>query len=424
MTIIKWQDPRLTETAQRGFIAEAVAMMRRGSTDDEIAVSISAIYGGKVDDTRIQPIIDAARIQFDGLRPIEFIDVGEWDGVVPPSRPWAVRNRIPLRQPTLVSGEGGVGKTICILQLLAATVLAKDWLGAMPEPGPVIYMGAEDEADELQRRMADILKHYDATFDEIQDDFHMASYAGEDMTLGRANKMGIVEPTPLFFRLLEQGEDIRPQIIALDTSSDIFAGNENDRQQVGTFIGLMRKLAMTADAAVTINSHPSLSGISSGSGMSGSTAWHNRVRARMFLKSVKADDGSELDATLRELHFMKSNYGPPVEALKLRWDAGVFKPLMKLGNVEQAVIDHKVDAVFLELLARFTAQNRTVNDKPGRSYAPAMFEVEQEALSLRGTTKRVLEACMRRLLAADRVHLRSYGPPSKIRYCLAVGGRP
>jgi hypothetical protein len=37
------------------------------------------------------------------------------------------------------------------------------------------------------------------------------------------------------------------------------------------------KMAIQANAYIIVNSHPSLTGINSGSGLSGSTGWHNSV---------------------------------------------------------------------------------------------------------------------------------------------------
>src|SRR2546426_8451583 len=77
--------------------------------------------------------------------PPRFIDMSSWDTVPVPPRDWAVLDRIPLRQTTLFSGEGAVGKSIVLLQLSSAHVLARDWLGTMPEPGAAIYLDAEDD---------------------------------------------------------------------------------------------------------------------------------------------------------------------------------------------------------------------------------------------------------------------------------------
>ena len=88
------------------------------------------------------------------LDPLPFLDMSGWDDEPAPPRLWAVQDRIPLRQPTLFSGEGAIGKTLLALQLSAAHVLQRDWLGMLPEPGPAIYFGAEDDGDEYAAALA------------------------------------------------------------------------------------------------------------------------------------------------------------------------------------------------------------------------------------------------------------------------------
>ena len=78
--------------------------------------------------------------------PLPFIDMLPWDSAPAPPRPWAVTDRIPINQPTLFSGEGAAGKTLVELQLCVAHVTGRDWLGGLPEPGPAIYYGAEDDS--------------------------------------------------------------------------------------------------------------------------------------------------------------------------------------------------------------------------------------------------------------------------------------
>jgi RecA-family ATPase len=77
---------------------------------------------------------------------------------------------------------------------------------------------------------------------------------------------------------LSKTGDIKPKNISIDTLSRAFAGNEIDRVQVYAFAMHMQALAMVASGSVTILSHPSLQGMSSGSGLSGSTAWHGAFR--------------------------------------------------------------------------------------------------------------------------------------------------
>jgi RecA-family ATPase len=54
---------------------------------------------------------------------------------------------------------------------------------------------------------------------------------------------------------------LKPKHIGIDTSADVFAGNENDRAQVRQFISLLRKLAIVANGSIVLLSHPSLTGI-------------------------------------------------------------------------------------------------------------------------------------------------------------------
>ena len=118
--------------------------------------------------------------------------------------------------------------------------------------------------------------------------------------------------------------------------ADTFGGNENDRAQVRQFVGLLRKLAMTADGAVVLLSHPSLTGINSGSGLSGSTGWHNSVRARMYLHSTTPTEGEQPDNDLREIEFKKNNYGPKGHGIVLRYKNGLFLPEPELSSLEKA----------------------------------------------------------------------------------------
>src|SRR5262249_30456698 len=79
------------------------------------------------------------------LPPLRWIDMSKWDDEPVPEREWSILNRVPLKQAGLFSGEGGTGKSIIELTKNVAHVTGKDWLGSMPERGPAIYVGAEDD---------------------------------------------------------------------------------------------------------------------------------------------------------------------------------------------------------------------------------------------------------------------------------------
>jgi RecA-family ATPase len=230
--------------------------------------------------------------------PLKWLDMSNWDREPVPERKWAIRDRVPLNQAGLFSGEGGTGKSIIELQKNVAHVVGRDWLGSMPEPGPAFYIGAEDDEDELHIRLAAIAKHYDTKFEElIAGGLHILCLLGEDATLcAVGGKSGRMEVTDLYRQLKEAAGDLKPKNISIDTLSRAFAGNEIDRVQVYAFAMHMQALAMVAGSSVTILSHPSLHGISSGSGISGSTAWHGAFRFRQYLTGIKPAEGEQPDS--------------------------------------------------------------------------------------------------------------------------------
>ena len=340
-----------------------------------------------------------------------------------PERKWAIRDRVPLNQAGLVSGEGGTGKSIIELTKNVAHVAGKDWFGSLPEPGPAFYVGAEDEKDELHRRLAAIASYYGLTFsDLIKGGLRVLCKLGQDATLCAVSRSGKVEVTDFYQQLYEAAGDIKPKNISIDTLSRAFAGNEIDRVQVYAFAMHMQALAMVAGGSVTVLSHPSLQGIASGSGISGSTAWHGAFRFRQYLRGVKPADGEQPDDDIRELAFKKNQYGPTGETIILRYQRGLFLPENGISSLDKLARGQKAEETFMALLARYEREGRNVSDKPtSPTYAPTAFSKEKDA---NGFRRDDLAAAMRRLFADGKMHIESYGRPSRPATRLSLGPTP
>jgi RecA-family ATPase len=355
---------------------------------------------------------------------LNFIDMSTWDATPAPPRQWSVYDRIPARQPALLSGEGSIGKTILELQLCVAHALGRDWIGSLPEKRPAIYYGAEDDADELHRRLEAITDLYGVAFKDLGD-LHLLSFAGEDALLGVPNRSGQIVPTQLYERLLEAVRDIKPVHVGIDTSADVFGGNEIDRGQVRQFVSLLRKLAMTCNGSVVLLAHPSLEGIKSGSGISGSTGWHNSVRARMYFRSARIVD-DEPDTGLRELEFKKNNYGPVAETLKLEYSNGIFRPLRIASPIEQKAVERRVEELFIVIFRKLIAQGWVAfspKKRAAEEYTPRMIAKHPDAVTL-NFKERDFEGAMDRLIAADRLHVTTVKTDRKPRERLVLGPAP
>jgi RecA-family ATPase/5S rRNA maturation endonuclease (ribonuclease M5) len=351
--------------------------------------------------------------------PLPFINIAAWHGQPVPERIWTVKDRIPSRAVTLLSGEGSIGKSILSMQLGVAVPLGRDWIGTLPEPGPTLIVNCEDDTNELWRRLDLIFRHYNAAYSEFKD-LHLMALAGEETLMAAPDRNGLIQPTKLFTRIREAACDIRPKLIVLDNAADIYGGNENDRAQVRQFIAILRGMAIAAGAGVLLTSHPSLTGISTGTGLSGSTAWNASVRSRLYFKRATTDRDEEPDPDLRVLEVMKSNYGPIGETITLRWKDGLFLPVGGVSNLDKIAAERRSEELFLKLLKQFTGQGRNTCDKfRASTYAPTLFAQEPAARE-QGIRKADLEDAMRRLFAAEKIGLVSYGPPSKNTSKLAI----
>jgi RecA-family ATPase len=347
-------------------------------------------------------------------KPLPWLDISAWDSEPVPERQWAIRDRVPLNQAGLFSGEGGTGKSIIELMKNVAHVAGRDWLGSLPEQGPAIYIGAEDDANEIHIRLAAIAKHYGVSFEELtKGGLRVLCVLGQDATLCVPGKNGRIETTDLYARLLAEVKHLRPKNISIDTLSRAFAGSEIDRVQVYAFAQHMQALAMAAGGSVTVLSHPSLQGASTGTGLSGSTAWHGAFRFRMYLRGIKAADSEQPDNDLRELQFLKNQYGPRGETIALRYQRGLFLPEGGLSSLDKLAREAKVDEVFLALLKRFTDQNRNVSLKvKAHGYAPKEF-VTTDTAKQHNIKATELAQAIERLLTAGKIINQPYGKPSK-----------
>jgi RecA-family ATPase len=350
---------------------------------------------------------------------IEWADTSTWDDIEPPPQEWVLHERIPARQCTLFSGEGAAGKSTVALHMAAAATLGKDCLQSVfTTPGPAFFIDAEDEINVMHRRLSHIVAHYQTSFKILhQSGLRLLPMAGKDAVMATAQR-GKIEPTSFYRQILDAAADMQPRLVVVASAANVFAGSEIDRTQVTQFIGLLTEIAIQANGAVVLLSHPSLTGISNASGISGSTQWHNAVRARLYLHALKGEPDEPPDSDLRILEFKKNQYGPVSDTLTLRYRNGMFLPEGHMNDLEKIARADKVETTLLAMLDRFEAVNRTVSPAKSRTYLPRVFAAEPEAKADKITLKEFEEA-MTALFARKALIVRSWGPPSKLKEFIA-----
>lgn len=336
-----------------------------------------------------------------------------------PARSWHVDDLIPTGTVTILNGDGGTGKSLISLQLAVATVLGSYWLGRQVRKGPCYFITAEDDIDEIHRRLIDIAKHQQCDIAGMEN-LAITSLAGEDALMAiPTGKSNLIRPTPLFEEVVRNVADMQPALVVFDTLADMFGGEENSRAQARQFISILRGLAIHHDTTVLLLAHPSLSGMASGSGSSGSTGWSNSVRSRLYLDRIRDAEGREDDPDARIVRGMKSNYSRAGVEIKVRWQAGVFTTVTAANHDSFAGLaaDAKAERVFIDLLTLYETDGRPVGAQKGANYAPFVFSGDDRREDV---SKVSFTRAMNRLFNDKRIRIMEYGPPSKLRQRLAV----
>jgi len=257
--------------------------------------------------------------QLEPFETFSTIDPAQWQDKEPPRRDWMVENCFLRGTVALVSGDGGIGKSLLMQQLCTSAVLGRSWLGMSLTAGRALYLACEDDQDELWRRQVAINKALDVEMADVGDaGLALKPRVGQDNAIMRFERDGWkMKETGLWRSIARYCRDNGVQYVVMDPASHLFDGNAREERQVIDFIAMLRRLAMLLQGVVIITKHPSMSGRAQGTGMGGSTQWEDAVRTRLYLRRDKNKNLS--------LTGMKANYGPRLEEIPLVWRRGVIE---------------------------------------------------------------------------------------------------
>lgn len=325
------------------------------------------------------------------------IDPITWEGAEIPIRKWVCPGLIPYHVPTMISGMGGLGKTLLGLQLIHACASNTQWLGRDVSHIKTFGVLCEDDAGELQRRLHDINVGTNTRFGDLEN-MRLWVRDGEPASLvdfQDYHSMG--QETQFYKDLLREAKEFGAELLLLDSLYNFFHGNENDRVHVTQFIFMLRRLAIELDAALVFIAHPSKSGISGGDGYAGSTAWHDAVRARLYLNEQTPPDGPKRLI----LETKKANYGPREGEIEVFYENGILLAKDAGKTSDPVYRKSHCDTTFLDCLQEVTRQGRHVGDSSnGSNYAPKIFTTLKCS---RGFSRGDFKAAMDRLFGDGRL---------------------
>jgi hypothetical protein len=328
------------------------------------------------------------------------LDLKHLQSIDPPPFEWWVPGWLSPH-PTLLSGRGGIGKSLLALQIAAGCAAGKPIIGRAARPLKVLYWACEDDRDELHRRLHSIAKSIGTPLDALSDNFYVDARLGLDNTI-LATAYGRPAWTPTVEILRQQLNDLHIDLLILDNLAHVFAASENDRAAVTMFAAGLCGLILDRPWCPMLIGHVAKA---QGSEYAGSTAWENAVRMRWFLGRQLPDaqeDEAEDAGDMRVLAKRKSNYSAD-DVMRLRVGDRVFHVEDERpdgGTVVGALRERSVRKVVIDGIQALRARGIESSEQYSKAYLPVLLLQYQLA---QGHDKRTLERAMRQLLMAGAI---------------------
>lgn len=288
-----------------------------------------------------------------------------WDGLVPSGHV------------TLFAAHGGTGKSYLALMLAVAVALGLALFGIPTRRGIVAFYSGEDGAHVLRDRLARVCLGMGVAVERLEGRLFILDATDEDPTLfaevtTAGRKEGATTKTYSSLRDFAAAKGV--SFLVVDNASDAFDASEIDRARVRGFMRSLARIAKERDAGVLLLAHvdkgTSRKERSDTEGYSGSTAWNNSARSRLFM--TRDEDGGLL------LQHQKHNLGKLREPLRLVWPEGGIPSLDEaFGPVVQGIADRGHEKALLKLIAEFTERGEHVTTATNsRTHAAKLLKGE------------------------------------------------
>ena len=370
----------------------------------------------RVCDSCLQRREDADRPVAKGLD-LSRAEVGSLIDSEPPARDWIVANIIALGIVGILAAAGGVGKSMAKLLLAVAACVGLPWFG-MPvvRTGSVLVFSAEDDRDEIHRRLHSVLRFYRnanperaAQIDElVRERLHIFDRVGADNRL-TVKRDGLVGRTELVEQIIATAKALPGLVlIVLDPLSRFDGGDPNDNSDGTRLIECAEHIRKATGATVLLSHHvakTSLGNPESGQeAVRGASGLVDGARWVGLLQSLRQSDAKKYGIEASEAgNFVrftapKANYARPWPGIWLTREAGgVLVPTeleeVKSDTSRQRGEDRYEETMpkLLELVRRKQIDGEPLTHNKLRTYAGAGGHFGVGDQTLRAIVQRAIE---------------------------------
>lgn len=320
---------------------------------------------------------------------LSWIKVSISDLLTNPTAPpqFIIDSLLPFGVVTLLTAHGGTGKSMLALQMAVCVATGFPFMGKPTIQSKVLFFSAEDSGQVVRHRLGCICQEKKIDPVMLAEKLLIID-STENPELYITQKDKIL--TDGYEALLKRSVTYGAGLIVIDNASDTFDSNENERPRVREFIRFLTQLAKLQKAAVLLLAHIDKESAKWGSkeSYSGSTAWHNSVRSRLFLSLEK-------DSPILSLMHQKSNFGQLTASINMRRGKHGILYFFDTPSAEEA------GPLVLGLIEKYYNAGSYISPAPNSRANP--YKVLHKDLDFPQITRDQLEDILQNLLTQKRL---------------------
>ena len=339
----KWESFNPTRTSYKVIFRKATKLGWVNPASGRNEFDFSGLFG-KVDSQtgEIGPL----------LKPVSVLDVLTKPS---PSPEFIWDGYIPRGVVTMLGAHGGTGKSTIALMLAVCAAIGRPLFGGEVEQCKVLFVSLEDSGAIARHRLANICKLWSIDPVALVDRLQIVDGTEyPELFSAESRSAGLLTDTYREMSAIVQAQVVG--LVIVDNASDAYGGDEIQRRQVRAFIRALAMVIKPTNAGCLLLAHVDKNTSKArkaqgGEGYSGSTAWHNSARSRIFL--TRGDDD------LLTLEHQKSNLGRMREPIKLEWIENGLPQLVEhsgTGDLLSSIVINAQEArskTLLSMIAEF-----------------------------------------------------------------------
>lgn len=308
-----------------------------------------------------------------------------WDRT-PPKIPWIFKDFMPANKVCMLTAPGGTGKSFFTLQMAfsiaTGTPLAGHWTDVTI--GPVLLISAEDDVDDMHRRLKSIIATveddfaYDATDivrikENLKANLRFVSIVGKNAAL--THKTGHeCEQTKAIDWVVKAVNTMPDTLLTiLDPISRFKSGDENNQDDMTKFVNALERIRSETGSGVLAVHHANKASMREGGATEqyaarGASALTDGVRWQANMAKMHPDEAKDYGikkdqaGNFVQIAVAKTNYTAPFSGVWLNRGLGGVLTSIEIDTFKKKRSDEQIDEVNTKIIN--IIQRYQDNDKP------------------------------------------------------------